>query len=109
MVAFLFSCLQGVQTNPEQNPVQDLCISVCSSQEETCLLNQSCTARCTSLVLQLETKNCTKEAEQLWTCQNQGTWTCVEGNASFVGETCRVHEDLYLECIVPEDTGALGG
>ena len=106
MILILFSCLQGVQTDPVVNRTQELCAAICASQEEACQYEQNCGSRCTSLVSQLTTKDCTSEAEILWECQAEGSWNCVDGNAKFVGEGCLSQEEKYLECIVPGDTGA---
>ena len=106
MILILFSCLQGVQTEPVSNSTQDLCTSICTAQEQACQYEQSCETRCTSLVSQLTSKDCTNEAEELWQCQSQGSWSCVGGNAKFEGDDCLAREEKYLECITPGDTGA---
>ena len=107
MIFFFFSCLQGVQTQSNQTQLEEACMQVCNQYKSVCTQEQSCDSLCVTISIQVSTRSCDVEAQNLWGCQSEGEWECAEGLPSFVGEACSTQEGLYLECMTPEDTGSL--
>ena len=107
MILFFFSCLQGVQTESNQTQLEEACGQVCAQYKSVCTQEQSCDSLCTTISVQIDVRGCDVQAQQLWSCQEEGTWECSEGLPSFVGEACSDQEGAYLECMTPEDTGSL--
>ena len=107
MILFLFSCLQGVQTTANPNQLEEACAELCAVQESACGTEQGCDGSCTSIRTQIEASGCDALALDLWQCQQTGEWNCEEGRAVFVDESCSEQEDSFLECMTPQDTGAM--
>ena len=107
MFYLFFSCLQGVQTQSNQSELEQDCLQVCQQYSSVCTQEQNCESLCTTVGIQISSRGCTEEAKNLWRCQDSGTWECVEEVPTFVGDACSDEEGSYIECITPEDTGAL--
>ena len=107
MIFFFFSCLQGIQTQSNQSQLEEACEKVCDQYKSVCTQEQSCESLCVTISTQIVVRGCNVQAQDLWGCQEEGEWECVEGLPSFVGETCSSQEGSYLECMTPEDTGSL--
>ena len=107
MIHFFFSCLQGIQTQPVQSQLEEDCEQVCDQYKSVCTQEQSCESLCLTVSAQVGVRGCDVQAQELWKCQEEGDWECVEGIPSFVGDSCSSQEGAYLECMTPEDTGSL--
>ena len=107
MIFFFISCLQGVQTQSNQSQLEEDCIEVCDQYKTVCTQEQSCDSLCVTISSQVDVRGCETQAQDLWNCQENGDWECLEGLPSFVGESCSAQEGAYLECMTPEDTGSL--
>ena len=104
---FLFACLQPVQSTSEPSQAQVECVQSCELQALSCAEERECNTQCTTLVEQLNTGSCLSFAEDLWRCQQEQTWTCIDGTAQQdSSEACSAQEESYLLCFVPEDTGS---
>ena len=107
MIILFLSCLQGVQTQSSSTQLQEDCEQTCTQYRSVCTQEQSCENLCLTITAQIEVRGCTNQAQNLWSCQQEGEWECVEGIPTFVGDLCSGQEAAYLECIAPEDTGSL--
>ena len=105
---FLFlSCLQPVQNTVEPSAAEEACTESCLLQAQACAQERECSAQCSNLVQQLTVGNCLDLAQQLWECQLQVEWSCVQEQAQPLSEQCQTQEEAYLGCFVPEDTGSI--
>ena len=107
MIFLFISCLQGIQTQSSQSQLNEDCMQVCAQYSTVCTQEQSCESLCVTISTQVGSRGCDEQAKDLWSCQEEGGWECVEGLPSFVGEACSSQEGSYLECMTPEDTGSL--